>query len=48
MGEAQATLSNLIPVERASSSFFRDGIYDSRYTSSDYAVFTPTNETRLA
>ena len=46
MAEAQAALSNLVPVERADSSFFRDGIYDSRFTSSDYNIFTPTQEVR--
>ena len=46
MAEAVATISGVAPVERASTSFFRDGIFDSRFTSSDYAVFTPTNEIR--
>ena len=43
--EAQATLSGVIPVERAATSFFRDGIVDSRFTSSDFAVYSPSNET---
>ena len=46
MAEAQATLSGLIPIEKVSTSFFRDGVYDSRFLNSDYNVYTPSNEIR--
>ena len=46
MAESQATLSGLVPVEKVSQTFFRDGIFDARFTSSDYAIFSPTNEIR--